>query len=129
MKTKKKNTKAKTKATKTKEEADDNAMLKKLNEVISGKNLTPAKKKAMGMLVEMIMETQKDLIEHFVTFVEKEKIEKEFKTYCKKNPVKLALGGIMTLDMNEMGGCDDSNCEDCNGKDTPPQKADMSYIG
>ena len=106
----------------------DKKMLKDFQELLDGKDLTPAKKKAMGMLIEMIMDTQKDLIAHFMVFLEKEKIEKKFKSYCKKNPVKLQLGGI---DINP----DECDCTECVGDDDgnkekiEVQKADLSYMG
>ena len=86
---------------------------------------------AMEKITETVMGANKNLIDHFMQFVSDKKLEKEFKAYCKKNPIVINIGDVMNQMM--LGESEDCDCPECvkDGKVEPKvvKKVDTSYIG
>jgi len=65
--------------------------LELLTATMQSKDKTPEREMVMREMTIMIMEAQKGIITHFSGFVRQNKLDKQFKEYCAKNPVRMKI--------------------------------------
>ena len=102
-----------------------------ISETLESKKMTNEKKMLMTGLARMIVQTQRELVEHFNGFIKQQKLDNEFKKYCEKKPVSIKFveknNNKLTL-YDEEGDEVDEVSEDQLVK-TEKEKADTRYIG